>query len=314
MLRRVPAPVPSTVAALSWGTMFPIAAAALPRVDAFNLTAIRYAGASVIFVMLLLVREGRAAVGFDGRFARLFVLGTLGFAGFNLLTYVGLKSVQPQDAALIVATMPLMTLLVRWVLDGERPSRLELTGVAVALLGVALVISRGHPEDLVSDLHLGELLVLGGVFGFILYTRGAREFPGFSTLRYTTLSAVGGTITIVVATAAADVLGWQTLPDGADLVATAPAIAYVIIFGAVIGVLFWNTGVRRLGLANAALFMNLVPITAFAIQIARGYVPSPGELAGAVLTVAALVTVNLVGRRQPAPGGFEARSGALGTV
>ena len=176
MLRRVPAPVPSTVAALSWGTMFPIAAAALPRVDAFNLTAIRYAGASVIFVVLLLVREGRAAVGFDGRFARLFVLGTLGFAGFNLLTYVGLKSVQPQDAALIVATMPLMTLLVRWVLDGERPSRLELTGVAVALLGVALVISRGHPEDLVSDLHLGELLVLGGCSASSS-TRGAREFP-----------------------------------------------------------------------------------------------------------------------------------------
>ena len=31
------------------------------------------------------------------------MLGSLGFAGFNLLTYVGLEHTRPQDAALIVA-------------------------------------------------------------------------------------------------------------------------------------------------------------------------------------------------------------------
>lgn len=56
----------------------------------------------------------------------------------------------------------------------------------------------------------------------------------------------------------------------------------------------WNTGVRRLGPANAALFMNLVPVATFAVQIVRGYRPAAVGLVGAGLTVAALVAANLV--------------------
>src|SRR3954451_17686795 len=82
--------LPSLVAALSWGAMFPIAASALHRVDAFPLTAIRYGIAAPVFVALLLAVKARKALTFAGRGAELFVLGSIGFAGFNLLSYVGL--------------------------------------------------------------------------------------------------------------------------------------------------------------------------------------------------------------------------------
>jgi drug/metabolite transporter (DMT)-like permease len=55
-----------------------------------------------------------------------------------------------------------------------------------------------------------------------------------------------------------------------------------------------NTAACRLGAANAALFMNLVPVVTFGLQIVRGYRPLPIELAGAALAVAALVAANLV--------------------
>ena len=70
--------------------MFPVAKHGLRHVDAFHMTSIRYTLASLAFVALLAVREGRQAIRFDGRGLRLLVLGSLGFAGFNLLTYVGL--------------------------------------------------------------------------------------------------------------------------------------------------------------------------------------------------------------------------------
>jgi drug/metabolite transporter (DMT)-like permease len=63
-------------------------------------------------------------------------------------------------------------------------------------------------------------------------------------------------------------------------------------------VLAWNEGVRRLGAPNAALFMNLVPVVAFTIAIARGYHPEGLELAGAAVTVAALVGANLASRQE----------------
>ncbi|WP_176731556.1 EamA family transporter [Micromonospora rhizosphaerae] len=92
-------------------------------------------------------------------------------------------------------------------------------------------------------------------------------------------------------------------PAAADLVAVAPQLAYAVLVAAVIAVLAWNTGVQRLGAVNAALFMNLVPVTTFVVQTARGYRPGAVELVGAALTIAALVAANLATRpRTAAPG------------
>jgi hypothetical protein len=58
------------------------------------------------------------------------------------------------------------------------------------------------------------------------------------------------------------------------------------------------------------LFGNLIPVTTFAIETVRGYRPGPVELAGAVLTIAALVANNLLSRRtvdaRPASSGRDA--------
>lgn len=291
---RTPAFLPSLLAVLSWGGMFPIADSALRHVDAFNLTAIRYGVATVAFAALLVAIEGRAALRYEGRFRSLLGLGALGFAGFNLLVYVGLQHTQPQNAALIVATTPLVTVLVRWVREGVRPAPATLGLVGVALAGVGLVVTKG---SLHASIGVGDALVLVGVLGWVLYTMGASRHADLSPLRYTALSAIGGTLTILAATAVADLAGWQTVPTPADLGAVWLDLAYIVVFGAVIGVLAWNAGVRRIGAQNAVLFMNLVPVTTFAIEIARGYRPVAAELAGAALTVAALVTANLLGRR-----------------
>ena len=69
--------------------------------DAFPLTTLRYALASAILLGILALVEGRRAL--DGRGLRLFGLGTLGFAGFNLLAFTGLDHAEPQSAALVVA-------------------------------------------------------------------------------------------------------------------------------------------------------------------------------------------------------------------
>ena len=68
-------------------------------------------------------------------------------------------------------------------------------------------------------------------------------------------------------------------------------------------VLTWNGAIRLLGPQNAVLFGNLIPVTTFVIEIARGYRPGAVELAGAGLTIAALVANNLLSRRPRADQG-----------
>ncbi|MGW5669373.1 DMT family transporter [Micromonospora sp. NPDC003776] len=282
-------------AVLSWGVMFPVLASALTRVDALNLTTARYVLAAAVLLALLLAREGLGALRAGRRGAEVVVLGVVGFAGFNVLTNLALGHAAPQQIALFAATTPLVTQLVRWARDGVRPQPALLGLSLVALVGVGLVITRGRLDGL-GQFGVGGLLMIGAVVSWAIYTHGAGRFPEYSPLRYTTLTAVAGTLAMLAASAVADLTGLQHAPAAADLAAVAPQLAYAVVVAAVLAVLAWNTGVRRLGAADAALFMNLVPVTTFLVQTVRGYRPGAVELVGAALTIAALVAANLATR------------------
>ena len=144
---RIPSPLLPLAATLSWGAMFPIAAHVLERVDPVNLTALRYGVATLGFLAILWFVEGRAALRFEGRFVSLFALGTIGFAGFNLLGYLGLEHTEPQNAAIIVSTMPLATAVVRWARYGERPARITVARDRRRAVGAGLVVTRGRLVD-----------------------------------------------------------------------------------------------------------------------------------------------------------------------
>ena len=78
------------------------------------------------------------------------MLGSLGFAGFNLLSYAGLEHTEPQNAALIIALQPLITAIALWLTTRKVPARATFAAMAVALFGVSLVITRGKPGTLFS--------------------------------------------------------------------------------------------------------------------------------------------------------------------
>lgn len=260
--------------------------------NAFPLSTVRYAVAAGLWLVVLAALEGRDSLRLDGRGFRLFWLGSLGFAAFNLLAYVGLEHTRAQDASLLVASNPLLTALALWLMYRQPPKRATLAAMLVALFGVALVITRGQPSQ-IAHIGSGDLMILAGVAGFAVYTLGARRFPEYSPLRYTALSASFGTLTILVATAIVTATGAEVLPSAADVGAVLPQLLFVIFAGAVVAVLAWNEGIRRLGAANGSLFITLVPVVTFAIAIGQGYRPGIVELSGALITMLALVGANL---------------------
>jgi drug/metabolite transporter (DMT)-like permease len=289
----------ATTTAVAWGGQFVVGKSALGRVDAFHLTTVRYGAAVLVLLVLLAAIEGPRALRLDGRGIRLLLLGALGFAGFNLLAYTGLAHARPQSAALITALGPLLTALVLWSRTGARPARATFVLLAVALVGVALVISGGDPASvLTGSIGWGDALVLAGVLCFVVYTIGAADFPDFSPLRFTALTAALGWVVIAGATAVATLTGLEPEPSVGAVWAVAPQLAYIALIGAVVAVVAWNAAVASIGPQNVALFGNLIPITTFAIEIARGYRPVGLEFLGVAITIGALVASNVLARNR----------------
>lgn len=289
------------LAAVSWGGMFQVAKPLLPQIDAFHMTAIRYGGAAFLFAGLLAYREGRGAFRLEGRGMLLWLYGSLGFAGFNLLAFTGLAHSRPEHAAVIMALMPLMTALVNWGMRGTRPAPHTLVAIAIALTGVVLVVSNGHLSALSASGQVGgDLLLLLGALCWVFYTLGAARFTHWSPLRYTTLTCLLGVLSIFAATAAMTHLGRIHPPSTAAVQDGLWALTYMVVIGAVIAVLSWNAGIRKMGALNGVLFINFVPVSAFVIGVILGHRFGLAELAGAAFVILALIFNSLLSQRASA--------------
>ncbi|MCK7549668.1 DMT family transporter [Marinobacter koreensis] len=285
-------------ATMSWGGMFPVAKPALAILDPYYMTWIRYGAAAIIFLVLLMVREGKGSLRTEGRLPALFLLGSLGFAGFNLLAFNGLAHTRPEHGAVIMATMPMITVLLTWLFQGTRPAGFTMMMILLAFSGVFLVITGGDPVRAFSggEAHW-DLLFLAGAVCWVTYTMGGARFPSWSPLRYTAITCTLGVITLGAISLTLTAAGIIRTPSATTLVNLAAPLSYLIIMGGVVAVLSWNTGIRMLGAVNGVLFINFVPITAFTIGALKGHAFSATEIIGALFVITALVLNNLFLRR-----------------
>ncbi|MGC3962990.1 MAG: DMT family transporter [Rhodocyclaceae bacterium] len=287
------------VATVMWGCMFPIGKPILGRVDAFAITFVRYGISAVAIAALLAVSEGRAAFATEGRPWRLAFFGVAGFCGFSLLAFSGLRLSSPAHGSVVVATLPLLTALIQGLRTRNWPASHTVTAMLLALSGVVLVVSNGHPATLLASRSaLGDAMILAGALCWAFYTLGARDFPHWSPLRYSAVTLLFGFGGIAVVCLMAFEAGATHVPSGADLATAWPHLLFMALGASIIAVLSWNSGVRRLGPVNGALFINVVPISTFAVEAIGGRMPSAWELAGGALVIAALL---LNGLYRPRP-------------
>lgn len=287
-------------AAVSWGGMFPLSAMLLRRIDPIQLSAERYVIAALVLLAIVALREGRGALRTEGRLRSIVPLGLAGFTGYNILTMFGVKLAGPQHAALLMATMPALTMLVQSVRGRVAPPAGRIPFVVAAFAGVALVIFGSGTAGSAGSL-AGDVALVAAALCWVAYTIGAGSVPGWSPLRYTALTAAAGASGLAVVAVLGIASGVLRMPAAGTLIETAPAMAYMALIAGVYAVLAWTTGVRGLGPQRTALFINIVPIVTFTIAIALGARPTVLEVSGALLTILALVGDNLVAARVPAP-------------
>lgn len=289
------------VAAVSWGTMFPVMAHVLVRLDPFTFTSLRYGLAGLAFLVLYLLRERpRSLLPKGERLFLAWLLGTAGFAGFGFLTFLG-QQLAGRDgvltASIIMATMPMLTLLVNWALRKAVPPRYSFIFIFVSFLGVVLVITKGDVFALLAQPHnMANVLIVLGASCWVLYTVGATFFPSWSVLRYTTWTTLLGLTSVAAINVLVYALDFVPVPSMDAIASVVPDLVYMAFVAGFIGVLSWNLGNKILTPLNGMLFINLVPLTAFAISAIEGIAPTKAQILGACLTTGALILNNIYAR------------------
>jgi drug/metabolite transporter (DMT)-like permease len=292
------------IATISWGAMFPVMTSALKVIDPFTFTAMRYGLAAVVFVMFLVLREGWSALRLKGeRWGLAWACGTAGFAGFGFLVFLGQKMAGPQgalSASIMMATMPLLGILLNWFMTGKRPPLPTFLFIGMSFFGALTVLTKGDLGAVIRapQNYSADFLLVFGALCWVFYTVGATFFPKWSPYRYTALTTLLGMTSILTVNAVLLALGFIKIPDISTISSIAPHIGYMALVAGFIAVLSWNIGNKKITPMNGVLFMDVVPLTAFAISSFTGVLPDVSQLAGAAITASALVLNNMYQRRR----------------
>jgi drug/metabolite transporter (DMT)-like permease len=222
------------------------------------------------------------------------LLGATGVFAYNAFFFAGLAHIPASRAALIVALSPIMTMLVMRVLAHERWSALRFAGVAVSLVGVTLVITRGDLASVLGGaVGLGELWIFLAVVAWVAYTIiGKRALDGLSATAATAWSTLWGTLMLAVPALVELAGGAVRWPDGLSWL----AMAYLGVCGTALAFVWYNQAVATIGPARATLFTNLVPVFAVIFSVVfLGERPVLASLVGGVLVVSGVFLANRAG-------------------
>lgn len=291
------------IATVAWGAMFPVMTDALKQIDPFTFTAMRYSIAGAVFLLLLVAKEGFESLKLEGeRIGLAWLLGTAGFAGFGFLVFWGQQLAGPSGAltaSIMMATMPLLGLLVNWAVRGVRPPLFTFGFISLSFFGVALVITKGHLTDVFSapQNYSANIPLILGALCWVIYTVGASFFPKWSPYRYTAITTLLGLTSIFAIDLILIDSSIIKVPAFSTIVAISPHLLYMSLVAGFIGVLSWNIGNKIITPLNGVLFMDVVPVTAFTISTLNGVIPESAQVLGASLTATALVLNNLYQRR-----------------
>ncbi len=193
---------------------------------------------------------------------RVFLMGASGIFAYSLCFFYGLQHIQAGRGALVVALNPVAVALAAALFLGERLTPKKALGVAIALLGCLVVVGGGDPFALLrGEIGVGELLIIGCVIGWTVYTLiGRRAGSALSPLVMTFYASVaGGALLIATGIVEGSLrqlprLSWQAWLS----------LLYLGVLGSGFSYVWYAQGLLRLGATRAAAFINFVPVSALA--------------------------------------------------
>lgn len=259
----------TTLAPVTWGTTYYVTQQYLPAESPLWGAAIRALPAGLLLLALSRKRPH------GSWWLKSCVLGTLNMGAFFALVYVAAQLLPTSIAATIMATGPLVMMVLAWPLIGEKPQLLSLLGAALGIVGVCTMLFSANgvinPLGVLASL---AAMVMSSI-GFVLTKRWG---AGVDTLSLASWQLIAGALTLIPLA-----LIVEGAPPALDTQAML-AFSYVSIIATAVAYVAWFTGIKHLSAGTVGLLGLLNPITGVLLGLA---------LAGETFTLQQIVGILL---------------------
>lgn len=280
-----------------WGLTFLAGRVVAQAMPAALGASLRYLAATLALLLAAKLLEGGLPRLNRQQAIATFLLGVTGIWLYNLLFFGALAHLPASRTSLLVALLPAVTIATSRFVLGDPVSPRRWLGVALALLGVWTVITRGHLLSALSQsVGIGELLMFGGVLAWMAYTLiGRVALKGLTPLAATTYASLWGTGLLMLSTGR----DWALLPQLQWTPTLLGSILYLGLFGTALAFVWYSEGVKRLGAGRTVVFNNLVPVfgAAFGITLLGEHFDPSMAVGGLVALLGVMIASGVIGRR-----------------
>ena len=238
---------------------------AVADVSPLALALFRFGQGTVILVIALLVMAPHLLKINMRDLPFLALLGVIFFALFPLSFNAALQFTEASRGSVLLATMPVWSVVLAPLFAPEHLSRRQLGGVVMTVVGVFLSVapsvlaSGGGSRALIGDGLLVVTAFLGALYG-VLSKRALRVY---SAATVTTYAMACGVVALTPVALVQRSFGGMHL--------TSEVIAWVVflgVFGGALAFLLWTIALSRLSPTAVTVYVNVTPIVATLLAVA----------------------------------------------
>lgn len=209
---------------------------------------------------------------------RVLLLGFMGSGIYNTLQYIALTDTTATNAAILNSWGPILIVLAGAALFRDKLRANQLTGMAVSLMGVAVVVLHGEFARIATlSFNRGDLVMLFATGVWALYTTLLRTRPQISTLSFAGITyAIAAVVNLPLA-------GWEYAHGQVMEVnpQTIAAVLYAGILASLVAYFLYARGVEIIGANRTGVFIHLIPLfTSVLAMVLLGEQPALYHAAG----------------------------------
>lgn len=248
-----------TIAAMIWGANAPISKWTLQFISVESLAFIRFYLAFIVFYLIF--RPSMKIAKKD--IPLMFLCGFIGISIHIPLFYIGLTLTGAINAAIIASSVPILTLFFSWFFLKEKISKKFMIGGTIGLLGVIFIILEPIFKQGFSTNLLGNILLLGSAFTFIVYEIISKKLTrrSYHAATITTYSYLIGFITFL------PFYLFDITKNGVYFLTPQAliGISFILFLASLTAIPLWQWGISKLEISRVGFFLYLDPVVAFTV-------------------------------------------------
>ena len=246
-----------------WAFAFPFIKIGLEELSPINLTIMRLFTVCVIFLIIVVLIPKKFSPIHKKDIIPLFLLGFLGLVIYHLGLNYGEVYISASAASLIIATIPIFTVIFATIFLREKITKKIAIGVPLSLSGIIIISLTGTSSDPFEITYISAAIavLISALVGAVYTIAGKKLLERYSALSLTVYAFLFGCLgllpflspSLITETSSLTLRGWG-------------AVLFLAVFPTVIGYILWYVVLEVKTASEISIFLYFIPVLSTVIS------------------------------------------------